>query len=139
MKVIMKSKKIIILLLIGSCVYSCAGGEWTLKDRMEGLVKDNFRIYVRVNYDEEKESDAYQKQIDSEILVRAKRRCKTLLMSYIQSSIKEKEKKDRAFKLVSSIVNSSKVSYQNCFEKYCEAFVDFKAKQLKEYAGTTKK
>jgi hypothetical protein len=117
------------LLLILLAVFSCSSGDWKQEDRIEGLKNGFFRVYIRIDY-EQKDDESYEKKIKEEIAALAGKRCSMMMKNYITIKYKEKEKFERMMGLMDGILKTAKIRYSECFEKYCEAFVDFEAKEL---------
>ena len=124
----------ILLILVFSMFQNYCSKDWTYSDRVEGFKKDNLRVYIRIDYEE----DLKKNEIDKIMLSDARKRAFSLLKGYIKTSIKDQGKKETAFNNLNKAVKNGMIVYQNCNEKFCEAFVDFNIKIWKEKSGITK-
>jgi len=106
---------------------------WRIGDRMEGFGKGIFRVYVRVGYlgkdGEEKRRDS----IEREVIETARVRCAQYLTNHIRITLKNnKESALTVLKMLPVVLDNPKIRFLECFNDYCEAFVDFNSKELQE-------
>jgi hypothetical protein len=120
-----------IFFIISFCIY--CGSLWKIDDRMEGFGKGFFRVYVRVGYlgkdGEEKRRDI----IEREVVERARVRCAQYLTNHIRITLGNNEERASAIlKMLPEVLDESQIRFLECFNDYCEAFVDFKSKGLEK-------
>ena len=120
-----------LILIISFIIPGCGKEIWKISDRMEGFKKNVFRVYVRVDYDEKWDEDLFKKKMRNALINSAKIRCKELLHNNILVTVKEEIMAQNLVKLISEAIKKPKLAYQDCYDDYCEAFVDFDVKALK--------
>lgn len=111
--------------------YSCSN-EWKVSDRMEGFSKDSLRVYVRIDAVRSSGEEKTQEEMDREVIIRARGRCAQYLKSHIRKTLSDREKIKRVIMSINTVLESSRIRYQKCYDTYCEAFVDFHTGELEK-------
>ena len=113
------------------CIF--CGNEWRTSDRMEGFKKGIIRVYVRVDYFNKDGVEKSKDSIEKEITENAQVRCTHYLKNHIRVTLyNNEEQASTILKMIPTVVDRSNIRFLNCFDSYCEAFVDFDSKALQE-------
>ncbi len=114
---------IVFVAIFISCKSTC-----DLEDRMEGFNNGNLRVYVRAYLDDlEDESD---ESIKHNLLERGQKRAASLLAGYFITDLKDKAKIEDKLKKMTEVLKDAKINFQECYNEYCEAFIDYGVKSL---------
>lgn len=132
-------RTIALILILAFFVSGCSKDKWKISDRMEGFYKDSVRVYIRFDYDEERDEGLTDKEINEAIISYAKKRCGNLLYNYMLSISKEGIMNKDGEKLISQILEDNRIVYKSCEDDYCEAFVDFSVKKFRSELKLKKK
>ena len=129
---------IFIMTALTLLTYNCSN-DWKVSDRMEGFKKGSFRVYVRINAVRSSGEEKTQEEMEREIIISARSRCAQYLKSHIKKTLSDREKINRVIMSINTVLESSRIRYQKCYDTYCEAFVDFHTGELEKGMRNEKK
>ncbi len=126
----MKIKPVFILssLLI---LFACSSGI-KQSEKWEGLKKGKLRVYVRDGMEDIEETPDFEKKAKGKLLKTANDRAVHLLISYIRSNIKERNRYDSYNNEILTIIGKADIKFISCNDEYCEAVADYETKVLIE-------
>lgn len=110
---------------------SCSSGI-KQAEKWEGLEKGKLRVYVRGGMEEIEEEPDFEKKVKEKLQKMANDRAVHLLISYIRSNIKEKNRYDSYNNEILAIIGKADLKYLSCNDEYCEAVTDYETKALIE-------
>ncbi len=117
-------------------LFSCSSGI-KQSDRWEGLEKGKLRVYVRDGMEDIEEKPDFEKKAKGKLLKMANDRAVHLLISYIRSNIKERNRYDSFNNEILAIIGKADMKYLSCNDEYCEAITDYETKELIEKINPT--
>ncbi|MDY6969969.1 MAG: hypothetical protein SVR08_15120 [Spirochaetota bacterium] len=111
---------------------SCTGLSFKTHQRMEGFLNETIRVYIRIYLFDEEAGKLMNDIKDSQMLDFGRKRASRLLEAYIITEIDDDEKKMSLLKEISASLKGGGIMHKNCNDQYCEAFIDFNLRTLKE-------
>ncbi len=124
------TKRPVIALILIIIIFVSCKSECTLNDRMEGFRNGKLRVFVRVDQDDERYTDEFDKDIREYLLELGKRRAISLLIGYMRTTISDRAKAESEIKRIPDAVKDASLTCGVCNEEYCEAFIDYDVKAL---------
>jgi len=110
-------------LLAAATIMSCASG-WSARDRYEGIRKNSCRIYVRIPADGDARSETGPKLLEI-IRQMARERCQNTLARHALFGTGASGAARVTPESIERILSSAAIRKIECFDEYCEGFVDF--------------
>ena len=112
-----------ICVLAAAIMMSCASG-WSVRDRYEGIRKNNCRIYVRIPAGEDAHPETGP-DLNAKIRQMARERCRNTLARHALFGGGASGAARVTPESIERILSSAAVRKVECFDEYCEGFVDF--------------
>lgn len=104
------------------------------KGSWEGIRDNTLRVYVMLDIPEEMNPSAVSSRMTEFLLEAGKKRAELLLSIYLRESVADPELADSCRGLIARSINSGSITYHECDEDACSAFMDFNIREFLETA-----
>lgn len=112
-----------VYILAAAIMMSCASG-WSARDRYEGIRKNICRIYVRIPAGDDAHIETGT-GLDAKIRQMARERCRNTLARHALFGTGASGAARVTPESIERVLTSAAVRKVECFDEYCEGFVDF--------------